>query len=60
MASTGGPFELGVVPREVFKNEAAKSKFELGPTVDIASVGLGVAVAKTWQCEVFPGFGGGM
>jgi molybdate transport system substrate-binding protein len=44
MASTGGPFELGVVRREVFKNEVAKSKFELGPTVDIASVGLGVAV----------------
>lgn len=44
MASSGGPFELGVVPREVFMNAAAKSKFEVGPTVDIASVGLGVAV----------------
>jgi molybdate transport system substrate-binding protein len=44
MASTGGPFDLGVVPREVFKDPAAQSQFAPGPTIDIARVGLGVAV----------------
>jgi molybdate transport system substrate-binding protein len=44
MASTGGPFDLGVVPREVFKDPAAQLQFAPGPTIDIARVGLGVAV----------------
>jgi molybdate transport system substrate-binding protein len=44
LATTGGPFDLGVVPREVFKDAAAQAKFESGPTTDIARVGLGVAV----------------
>src|SRR4051812_26263118 len=44
MATTGGPFDLAVVPREVFKDAAAKAQFTAGPTTDIARVGLGVAV----------------
>ena len=44
LATTGGPFDLGVVPREVFKDAAAQARFVPGPTIDIARVGLGVAV----------------
>ncbi len=44
MATAGGPFDLGVTPREVFRDETAKAKFAPGPTIDIAHVGLGVAV----------------
>jgi molybdate transport system substrate-binding protein len=44
LATTGGPFDLGVVPREVFKDAAAQAQFVSGPTTDIARVGLGVAV----------------
>jgi len=44
LAATGGPFDLGVVPREVFKDAAAQAQFVSGPTTDIARVGLGVAV----------------
>jgi len=44
LATTGGPFDLGVVPREVFKHAAAQAQFASGPTTDIARVGLGVAV----------------
>ena len=44
LATTGGPFDLGVVPREVFKDAAAQAQFASGPTIDIARVGLGVAV----------------
>jgi molybdate transport system substrate-binding protein len=44
LATTGGPFDLGVVPREVFKDAAAQAQFASGPTTDIARVGLGVAV----------------
>jgi molybdate transport system substrate-binding protein len=44
LATTGGPFDLGVVPREVFKDAAAQAQFVAGPTTDIARVGLGVAV----------------
>jgi molybdate transport system substrate-binding protein len=44
MATTGGPFDLGVVPREVFKDPTALAQFAPGPTIDIARVGLGVAV----------------
>src|SRR5581483_10032967 len=44
LATTGGPFDLAVVPREVFKDAAAQARFAPGPTNDIARVGLGVAV----------------
>ena len=44
LATTGGPFDLGVVPREVLKDAAAQAQFASGPTTDIARVGLGVAV----------------
>jgi len=44
LATTGGPFDLGVTPRDVFKDAAALDRFVPGPTTDIARVGLGVAV----------------
>src|SRR5947209_5290213 len=44
LATAGGPFDLAVVPREVFKDAAAQAQFVPGPTIDIARVGLGVAV----------------
>ena len=44
LATSGDPFDLGVVPREVFKDAAAQAQFAPGPTIDIARVGLGVAV----------------
>jgi molybdate transport system substrate-binding protein len=44
LATTGGPFDVGIVPQEVFKDAAAQAQFVSGPTTDIARVGLGVAV----------------
>jgi molybdate transport system substrate-binding protein len=44
LATSGGPFDLAVVPREVFKDAAAQAQFVSGPSTDIARVGLGVAV----------------
>jgi molybdate transport system substrate-binding protein len=44
LVTTGGPFDLAVVPLEVFKDTAAQARFASGPTTDIARVGLGVAV----------------
>jgi molybdate transport system substrate-binding protein len=44
LATTGGRFDLGIVPREVLKDAAAQAKFASEPTTDIARVGLGVAV----------------
>lgn len=44
LATSGNPFDLAVVPREMFENAAAKARFAPGPTIDVARVGLGVAV----------------
>jgi molybdate transport system substrate-binding protein len=44
LATSGEPFDLAVVPSEVFKDAAAAAKFVPGPTTDIARVGVGVAV----------------
>jgi molybdate transport system substrate-binding protein len=44
MATTGGPFDLGVVPQVVLKDAAARTQFAPGPTSDVARVGIGVAV----------------
>ena len=43
-ATSGKPFDVGVVPIDVMKDAAARVKFVADPTIDIAYVGLGVAV----------------
>ena len=42
--SSGTPFDVVVVPVDVFKDTAAKARFAPGPTIDIARVGYGVAI----------------
>src|ERR1700754_4322410 len=42
--NAGTPFDVVVVPVDVFKDTAAKAHFAPGPTVDIAKVGYGVIV----------------
>jgi molybdate transport system substrate-binding protein len=42
--ATSVPFDVAVVPVDVFKNADAKAKFASGPTIDIARVGFGIAV----------------
>ena len=42
--NSGTPFDLAVVPVDVFKDATAKGHFAPGPTVDIARVGYGVIV----------------
>jgi len=44
LATSGDPFDLGVVPIDVFQDAAAKARFTSGPTVEFARVGYGVAV----------------
>ena len=43
-ATSGKPFDVGIVPVEVMEDAAARARFVGGPTIDIARVGLGVAV----------------
>jgi molybdate transport system substrate-binding protein len=44
MATGVAPFDLGIVPQDVWKDAAARAKVAPGPTPDVARVGLGVAV----------------
>jgi len=43
-ATSGAPFDLGVVPIEVMKDAGARAKFAAAAPVDVARVGYGVAV----------------
>jgi molybdate transport system substrate-binding protein len=42
--TSGTPFDVVVVPVDVFKDATAKGRFAPGPTIDIARVGYGVIV----------------
>jgi molybdate transport system substrate-binding protein len=42
--NSGTPFDVVVVPVDVFKDAGAKARFAPGPTIDIARVGYGVIV----------------
>jgi molybdate transport system substrate-binding protein len=48
-AASGRPFDLGVVPVEVMQNASARDNFVAGPSINIAQVGLGVAVRSGAQ-----------
>src|SRR6478672_3771843 len=48
-AASGKPFDVGVVPVEVMQDASAGAKFVASPTIDIAHVGLGVAVRSGAQ-----------
>ena len=42
--ATGGPYDLGIVPVDVMRNDAARATFAAGASPEVARVGLGVAV----------------
>src|SRR4051795_7535217 len=42
--NSGTPFDVVVVPIDVFKDAAAKARFAPGPSIDIARVGYGIIV----------------
>jgi len=42
--NAGTPFDVVVVPVDVFKDAAAQARFTPGPTIDIARVGYGMVV----------------
>src|SRR4030088_3338070 len=44
LVTSGTPFDLAVVPVDVFKDAAAKARFAPSPTIDITRVGYGVSV----------------
>lgn len=44
MAATGGPFDLGVFPADVFKDQATLAQFTPGSMPNVARIGIGVAV----------------
>ena len=44
LATSGVPFDLGVVPQVVWKDDAARAQIAPGSTPDVARVGIGVAV----------------
>lgn len=44
LATSGDPFDLGIVPVDVMQDAAARARFASGPTANIARVGLGIAV----------------
>jgi molybdate transport system substrate-binding protein len=44
LATSGDPFDLGIVPVDVMQDAAARARFASGPTTNIARVGLGIAV----------------
>lgn len=44
LATSGDPFDLGVVPVDVMQDATARARFASGPTTNIARVGLGIAV----------------
>src|ERR1043166_4333564 len=42
--NSGAPYDVVVVPVDVFKDAAAKARFAPGPTLDIARAGYGMVV----------------
>ena len=44
MATSGGPFDLGVVPVDVFRDAPTRKQFLPEPLLEVARVGIGVAV----------------
>ena len=42
--ATGGPFDLAVIPVDVFRNDDARATLEAGAPPEVARVGIGVAV----------------